>query len=627
MTRLLHYLDPRRSLATAAGWLAVALSLIFAMVAALWLGGMARTSLLQQHSRQMTLTTGQLTAELNQALALRLQSVRAAATLMRTDLGSDTPRALHAVLDNLQSTYPEFEWIGLADQQGKVVAASNGLLEGSSVAERPWFTQGLKASWIGDAHDAVLLDKKLPPLPGGESRRFIDMTTPVQDPQGRAIGAVGAHLSWRWARNYVQGLSAALDLHNPVQTLVLSREDVILIGPETLLGKRWRGASVDAPAFADATQTTSNDKHHASSAALERAEDGQIFLVTTTEPPAGSALHRLGWRVQLMEPADRADLRANALWLRILWASLGLGGSAALIGVLVARQLTRRLIALTLSVQNVGMGKAQRVEVPAGIDEVARVGAAFADVLDALQLERCELRTLSTELEQRVATRTREVERLAEEAHYTTVVRERLKIARDLHDTLAHSMMAMLTEVRLLRKLYIHNPAALSDELAHAEQVAHQGLKEARAAIAQMRFNAVRDVGLGAALAEAINFFTDRTGLAVAFKTGPRAAGLTDERAEALFRISEEALRNVERHASASHVKINLSDTADGGLELSIEDDGVGFDSSAPHPGHYGLVGLREQARLIGADLSIQSVLYEGTTLRLSLRILPDLRL
>jgi len=627
MPRLLRYLDPRRSLAVALGWLVVALSLAFAMVAALWLGGMARTSLLQLHGRQLALTADQFAAELDQALALRLQSVRAAATLLRTDLGSDTPRALHAVLDALQSTYPEFEWIGLADLQGKVVAAGAGLPEGGSVAERPGFAHGLKGSWIGDAHGSVLLDSRRPLLPDREPRRFVDMTTPVRDPQGRAVGVLGAQLSLRWARNYALGLRELLHLTIAAQALVLDREGLVLIGPDALQGKRWHSAPVNDTAFVDATRAVSSDRAGSSMPAFERLEGGQVALVTRAEARAGSTLHTLGWRVQLIEPADRADQRADALWLQILWVSLGLGGTAALLGVLIARRLTRRLTALTRSVQDVGMGKAQRVEAPSGSDEVARVGAAFAEVLGALQLERGELRTLSAELEQRVATRTREVERLAEETRYAAVVRERLKIARDLHDTLAHSMMAMLTEVRLLRKLHVHDPAALPDELALAEQVAHQGLIEARAAITQMRFNAVRDVGLGAALTDAIKLFSERTGLAVDYSSEPRAASLADERAEALFRISEEALRNVERHAMASLVKVSLRDAADGRLELSIEDDGVGFDSSASHPGHYGLVGLREQAQLIGAKLSIESAPHEGTALRLALDMGPDMRL
>jgi len=624
--RLLRYLDPRRSLATAVGWLVVALCLVFAMAAALWLGGMARTSMLQQHDRQLALSTEQLAAELDRALALRMQSVQAAAVMLQTDLGSDTPRALRAVIDKLQSTYPEFEWIGLADAKGTVVAASDGLLEGGSVAGRIWFAQGLKEPWIGEAHSAAPPDMTLPPLPGGEPRRSVDLAAPMRNLQEHTVGVVGINLSWRWVQSYTQMLVKRLNLHNTVQALVLDSAGGVLIGPDALQGKRWHSVTVNASAFVDATQAISGGSARSSAPAFERLDDGQVVLVTRAEPLAGSALHTLGWRVQLVEPADRADRRADALWRQILWVSLGLGGVAALLGVLIARQLTRRLTALTQSVQNVGMGKAQRVEVPSGSDEVARVGAAFADVLGALQLERGELRTLSAELEQRVATRTSEVKRLSEEARYAAVVRERLKIARDLHDTLAHSMMAMLTEVRLLRKLQIHDPAALPEELDHAEQVAHQGLKEARAAITQLRFNAVRDIGLGAALSDALKLFSERTGLSVDFSSEPRAASLVDERAETLFRIAEEALRNVERHAMASLVKVSLRDAADGRLELCIEDDGVGFDSDASHPGHYGLVGLREQAQLIGAELSIHSAPHEGTTLRLALDMGPDMR-
>lgn len=404
MPRLLRYLDPRRSLAIAVGWLVVALSLIFALVAALWLGEMARTSLLQQHGRQLALSTGQLAAELDQALALRLQSLRAVATMLRTDMGSDTPRALRAALDELQSAYPEFEWIGLTDAKATVVAASDGLLEGSSIAERPGFAQGLKGSWIGDVQGAVPLDKKRAPLPSGEAHRFVDMMAPVRNPQGRVVGVVDAELSLRWIRNYVQGLRETLHLPSVTQALVLDKDGLVLIGPDALQGKRWRSTPVKNTAFVDATQAFSGASTSTSAPAFERLDDGQVVLVARVAPSTGNALRTLGWRVQLMEPADQTYQRADALWLRILWVSLGLGGSAALLGVLITRRLTRRLTDLTRAVQNVGSGKAQHVEVPAGIDEVARVGAAFADVLNALQLERCELRTLSAELEQRVAT-------------------------------------------------------------------------------------------------------------------------------------------------------------------------------------------------------------------------------
>ncbi|MDB6085661.1 MAG: hypothetical protein JWN43_3542, partial [Gammaproteobacteria bacterium] len=262
-----------------------------------------------------------------------------------------------------------------------------------------------------------------------------------------------------------------------------------------------------------------------------------------------------------------------------------------------------------------------------GRDEVAQLAAVLAKVLDDLRQERRELLTLSSELERRVAVRTREVQRLAEESRYAAVVRERLKIARDLHDTLAHSMMAMLSEVRLLRKLLVHDPKSLADELARAEQVAHEGLNEARTAITQMRLNAVRDTGLGPAIAKAFGRFVDHTGLIGEFTADSEAARFGDERAETLFRMTEEALRNVERHAMASRVTVDLAMVSETHLRLRIADDGIGFDTRTSSPGHYGLVGLREQAQLIDADLQLDSAPNRGTTLTVTLRILPEMLL
>jgi len=279
---------------------------------------------------------------------------------------------------------------------------------------------------------------------------------------------------------------------------------------------------------------------------------------------------------------------------------------------------------LTLSAAAVGRNEVARIEVPSGRDEVAQLAAAFSKVLDDLRQERTELLNLSSELERRVAVRTREVERLAEESRYAAIVRERLQIARDLHDTLAHSMMAMLSEVRLLRKIQVHDPGSLADELARAEAVAHAGLNEARSAIAQMRGHSARDTGLGPALSKAIQRFKDRTGLSVELAIDGDAARFGDERAEVIFRMTEEVLRNIERHARASRVLLSLRIVDGTHLALLIEDDGVGFDPLLSRPGHFGLVGLREQAQLIGAEITIASTPEHGTSVRISLRIAPE---
>jgi len=307
--------------------------------------------------------------------------------------------------------------------------------------------------------------------------------------------------------------------------------------------------------------------------------------------------------------------RADAVAIRIIWVSLCLGALTALVGALGARHLTRRLKKLARSVNDVGENEATKIEVPVGVDEVAQLGRAFAKILEDLQEER-------RELERRVAVRTHEVERLAEESRYAAIVRERLKIARDLHDTLAHSMMAILSEIRLLRRLHSRDPAALAGELERAEQIAHQGLTEARSAITQMRANAVRETGLGPALANAFEKFIDHTGLSGEFSADAEAARFGDERGEAFLRIAQEAFRNIERHAMSTRVIVKLQ-IVDTRLELRIEDNGIGFDPQTTRPGHYGITGLREQAELMGAELRIDSKPNEGTIVCVSLPLSP----
>jgi len=388
----------------------------------------------------------------------------------------------------------------------------------------------------------------------------------------------------------------------------------VLVGPKEFRDKPWNGIATNR---SEAVKPAPDALDAATGAPqFERLPNGQQSLVSRSPLSASNEISALGWQVQLCEPNERVYQRADAVAIRILWVSLGLGILTALIGSFGVRHLTRRLRDLALSVTNVGQDDTAKIEVPDGVDEVAQLGRAFAKILGDLQEER-------RELERRVSIRTHEVERLAEESRYAAVVRERLKIARDLHDTLAHSMMAILSEIRLLRRLHSRDPAALAGELERAEQVAHQGLSEARSAITQMRVNAVRETGLGPALASAFGKFIDRTGLSGDFSADDEAARFGDERGETLLRMALEALRNIEKHAMATRVIVRLQIVNGTHLELQIEDNGVGFDPQVLLPDHFGIIGLREQAELIGAELHIESRHNEGTKILVSLPLSP----
>lgn len=602
-------IDPRHSFGAAAMWLIVALTVGFSIAAAVWVGSIARANVLEQHVRRLSLETDQLSSELSQAITARLDAVRGAGAMSRA-AGSDAS-GLGAVWADLTAAYPHLGWIAAVDPQGVVIASGAALHIGDDVRSSAWFTAGRHRPWLG------LIDPDGRPSANSspDTTELGDVAVPVRDAANRIVGVIAAHVDWQRAAHHPERLTDEPDPRITTEVAVLDSDGLVLVGPKNLRGKRWPGS-----AGPDASGTASTDPRSQRDDAprFERLPDGRRVLVSRSVLAGPNEIGSLGWRVQLSEPNERVFQRADALVLRILWVSLGLGVLTAAVGIVAVRQLTRRLARLAVSVASLGRNPSARIEVPAGTDEVARLGRAFATLLDELAMER-------RELERRVAVRTREVERLADESRYAAIMRERLQIARDLHDTLAHSMMALLSEIRFLRKLQSRDPHAVTKELARAEAIAQEGLQEARSAITRMRMTAVRETGLGPALAEVFERFLNSTGVAGEFHAGTDAARFGDERAESIVRIVREALRNVERHAKASKVIMRLESATDDSLDLLIEDDGVGFDPLRIPPGHYGILGLHEQAKLIGAELDIRSSAGAGTTLCLKLRRSPVL--
>ena len=546
-------LDPRRSLGAGVMWLVIALAAVFSTTATLWVGSIARSSVIAQHQRRLSLETDQLSSALSQAITERLGAIRVSETLLYS--ASAHPHdALSALIAELRTTYPQLEWLDVAQETDLQVPVI-----GSDEARSTTRSSGLGTDTTGSLGV---------------------MSAPVHAADGRVIGIIRTRLSWLRTEHHPPRLTDDVDGFGNAAAYLLDGEGHVLVGPRT--GPPAGGGNVMA------------------------AEAVSL-------PPGYPQVH---WFVQLSESRQQAYRRADLLVMRILGASSLLAALTALLGIVGARQLTRRLRRLTDSVNAAQQRALESIDVPTRQDEVAQLGAAFAALLQELQGER-------RELERRVGVRTREVERLADDARYAAIVRERLKIARDLHDTLAHSMMAMLSEIRYLRRMQTHDPQALAAELANAEQLAHAGLEEARNAITQMRTSTVRETGLGEALTREVERFVDRTSITADASIDTEAARFADARAVTLLRIAQEAIRNVEQHAMATAMKVTLNVVEGRALRLQIEDDGVGFDPALDKPGHYGLLGLREQAALIGATLQIDSAPAGGTRLCVELPLAP----
>lgn len=446
---------------------------------------------------------------------------------------------------------------------------------------------------------------------GGEpAHRVIDLGAPVIDTQDSAAadaapaGAVVGQLSWRWIEAQARRLLGSFDGGGPLDLLLADSEGRLAIGPAAWLGRPL--------------------------AALGDPGERGTYLVSHASLRLSAGDAGAAWTVIVREPQAQALAGARAVRRNVFASVLAFGLAAALLAVLATQALMTRLTRLADQADALRQGLRTDLLAPPGRDEVSRIGATLAATVAQLQTEKQALQALNAALDARVAERTARIEHMAQENQHAAVVRERLRMARELHDTLAHSLVALLTQIRLVRKLGVQWSAEQRDaELGRAEEAAADGLRQARAAITQMRHNDVADTGLGPALQDLLARFSRRSGIACDDRFDPRAASLADERAETVFRIVEEVLNNVERHSQARRIAVTLdwlgsTDAADtrqapARLRLRIEDDGVGFEPGHARAGHYGLRGMREQAALLSATLEIDSAPGQGTRVTLTL--------
>jgi signal transduction histidine kinase len=196
--------------------------------------------------------------------------------------------------------------------------------------------------------------------------------------------------------------------------------------------------------------------------------------------------------------------------------------------------------------------------------------------------------------------------------------RERNRLARDLHDTLAHSLAGLVVELQAIDTLLKAEPEAARSELVKARQIAQDGLKETRQAIQDLRVNPIEDLGLARALERAAIDFGDRAGVQVELHVSDPQALIANDVAAQIYFIAQEALNNIERHADARRVEVSLG-RSDGQLVLKIGDDGRGFDEAQVDEERFGLQGMYERAEMIGAQLSVESKVGQGTVVQLTM--------
>jgi hypothetical protein len=191
---------------------------------------------------------------------------------------------------------------------------------------------------------------------------------------------------------------------------------------------------------------------------------------------------------------------------------------------------------------------------------------------------------------------------------------ERVRIAREIHDELGQALTCMSMDLAFLEKQLPREDTQAAARVSALATLVRETVKTVRRISAELRPSILDDLGLGAAMEWLGHDFATRTGIDCAVSV-PSNVTIAAERGTIVFRMCQEALTNVARHAGASHVSIDLMIDADDNLILEVSDNGRGITDEEVHrPDSLGLLGMRERAALLGGVAEVKGTKGQGTT-------------
>jgi len=344
----------------------------------------------------------QMRDSLNRVVARGISDVRLLSELPEVRQ-AERPEDARAVLESLQSTFPDYAWIGIAHVDGKVFASTRSMLDRADVSARPWFQAGKLGIHADDYHPAVLLGKLLPAAP--EPWRFVDMAGPVLGEDGKLRGVLGVHLSWNWVRRRAAELIAPALREYGAEIYVVRGDGTVLLGPH---GTEETKIDTRSLALARSGQTGS---------VRETWPDGLTYLTGYSTTGQANDPATLRWTVLVRQSEQAAMAVPHHLEQRVLQLSVVLAMLFATLAALLARRLTRPMDALSRTIEEAARSLdpgAARPVIPeiTAFHEAQVLSQSMRELVRSEHAHLHALQTLNEELEATVAHRTAELQAL-----------------------------------------------------------------------------------------------------------------------------------------------------------------------------------------------------------------------
>jgi signal transduction histidine kinase len=239
-------------------------------------------------------------------------------------------------------------------------------------------------------------------------------------------------------------------------------------------------------------------------------------------------------------------------------------------------------------------------------------GMLFFAGLTAALVRQSEERQLAERLLAELEDAHRQLQEYATQVKALAVAEERNRLAREIHDSLGHYLTAITMQLEAAGKLFAEQPERAAESVAKAEEMARESLAEVRRSVAALRASPLDTVALGDAIGELVGDLHD-SGFATTFSVKGKSQTLPIQAKTALYRVAQEGLTNVRKHANASAVEVKLAYQSEQ-VTLSIEDNGTG--QRGEESDGFGLIGLHERIALSGGSLETGNLPEGGFHLR-----------
>jgi signal transduction histidine kinase len=510
----------------------------------------------------------------------------------------ENPVECSAFCAGLLKHFRRYANLGAVKSDGDVFCSAIPLDKPTNAADQPWFRRAAESGdfAIGDYHIGRITGKPV-----------LVLAYPYHVDQDDRAAVVFAALDLKWLSRYIFEIESQL----PDGFTITQMDENAVVLAHRPDAEQWLGRSmVNHPAFSDMISKKTG--------VIEARNDRDIPYIYAFAP-LHSSFRKEPVYIILGIPRRLAFADAN----RILGRNLTLLGVVALVAMLAAwfgsdLFIMRQVKAMAQASRRLAAGE---MSARTGLDyrggELGQLAKTFDEMATALEQRQAERERAEMELK-------RSQELFRSLSAHLQVIREdeRTRIARKIHDDLGQALTALKIDLSWLNKKLATDQDLIREKLQSMVTLINETIETVHNVSEDLRPGILDDFGLSAAIEWQAEEFQRRTGMECRISLAPEKIDLNKEKSTNLFRIVQESLTNVIRHANATKVEINLREE-DGILLLEVVDNGKGITRAAiANPKSFGLIGIKERVHSLGGQVHIVGTPDEGTRLTVKMPIL-----